>query len=714
MFELTNKLIMKLNVEEIDRLYSKYGYKKKNKGDNVCLYLYEQGRYFGADIVPLDNSSATLELCKQIKTEYGDGGFATQIKNYNNENEVATELYRSFFAYEATKKRITALYNNFISTQKRLNGGFRYEYIDSPYSINNEPVNSNDLLSRILDRFRISKPQLIIIEASAGYGKTCTAYEILKKLLDCNLCENPLMTVLSRNRGANIFRYILLDEIDREYPFLDSTLVTHEVRTGRIPLIIDGFDELLNKSEIIVSEKEKVFGEVETMLDTIGHLLKDNAKIVLTSRKTAIFAGEDFNNWFQKWNNEFDVTRFSIEVPRIKDWLDKSKNDLIKQYQFPVEYIANPVLLTYLRNLKLNEFSEHVDEPDSIINKYFTSLLEREIIRQELKISAENQYSIFKNVVKLLIKFDLSSAERPFFREIIIDENRIILEDALKLYPNDKNIEWLADKLITHALLDRKGKEETEIGFINEFVFGIFIGEIMSELSPKEIEKTFSSYMVELGATAYRVQNKDNKEILWNKIEALKDRFEKSTLFSFDTTLKGKIERSYEQTIFNSLNIFKIAFNSEYKIASSVFINCKFKNCEFHSDALESVSFIECSFDKCSTNTIEYLNDYNNSILIKCTQIDCSVLSYIDNNETERNELERIENVILRELFTMNNERKTQRLLYLMKKFEKTDKRIAASIIEKLEKEKIIKVIGFDVYIEINKVQYVKERISKL
>jgi hypothetical protein len=37
-----------------------------------------------------------------------------------------------------------------------------------------------------------------------------------------------------------------------------------------------------------------------------------------------------------------------------------------------------------------------------------------------------------------------------------------------------------------------------------------------------------------------------------------------------------------------------------------------------------------------------------------------------------------------------------------------------ASIIEKLERDKIIKVIGFDVFIEINKVQYVKQIISEL
>lgn len=706
---------MSLNIDVIDKLYLKYGYKKVQIDCNVCLYLYEQGRYYGADIVPFNSLPETVELCKKIKGEYGEGGYAAQIKTYTDEENVANELYRSFFAYETTRKRIINLYNSFISTQKRLNGGYRYEYIDSPYSINNVLEETNDLINKIVARFNNNRPQLIIIEASAGYGKTCTAYEILKKLIDCEFCENPLLTVLSRNRGANIFRYILLDEIDREYPFLDSNLVTHEIHNGRIPLIIDGFDELLNKSEIVISEKEKVFGEVETMLDTIGHLLKNKARVILTSRKTAIFAGEEFNTWLLKWKKEFDVTRFSIEVPRIKDWLPKNKLDLIKQALIPVEYIANPVLLTYLRNLGSIEFNNHISEPESIIKKYFISLHEREMIRQDLKINPEDQYLIFKNVVKLLIKFDLSAVERTFFREIILDENKTILENAIKLYPADKNIEWLADKLITHALLDRKGKDENEVGFINEFVFGTFIGEIMSESSSSEVEKAFSSYMVELGATAYRVQNVENKELLWNKIELLKNKFENSSLFTFDTTLKGRLERNYNQTIFHSINIFKINFMDDFKICSSVFINCKFKNCTFNVKAFDSVSFIECVFDDCSVNGLDYINDYNNSYLIKCIQKDCKVLSYkIEDKDLSVDFNKELEDKILMELFSIETEYKTQRLLHIMKKFKKSEHHAVSNLIEKLEREKIIKVVGSDMFIEINRIQYVKERIAIL
>src|SRR5690606_4626603 len=141
----------------------------------------------------------------------------------------------------------------------------------------------NGIIKSITEHLKNKKPHLIIIEAAAGYGKTCTSYELLNGFLESTSCEIPLMTELSRNRGANIFRYILLDEIDRQYPNLDSKIVKHEIQTGRIPLIIDGFDELLKKSNIVISDKKEVFSEVETMLDTIGNLLDNKAKIILTT-----------------------------------------------------------------------------------------------------------------------------------------------------------------------------------------------------------------------------------------------------------------------------------------------------------------------------------------------------------------------------------------------------------------------------------------------
>lgn len=92
---------------------------------------------------------------------------------------------------------------------------------------------------------------------------------------------------MSRNRDAKQFKYILWSEIDKEK---DTTakqeLVVYNIKKGKIPLIIDGFDELLSKNiDNGKAGQLNEFEQVETMLSTIGDLLTDEAKIILTSRK---------------------------------------------------------------------------------------------------------------------------------------------------------------------------------------------------------------------------------------------------------------------------------------------------------------------------------------------------------------------------------------------------------------------------------------------
>ncbi|MEQ8470373.1 MAG: hypothetical protein RIC35_04270 [Marinoscillum sp.] len=706
---------MSIVKEELDRLYTKYGFTIRKDSDKVRVYLFEKGRYFGADIVPLNSDAEAKDLALDIKKEYSEISYATQVRNYEKLRDAELELYKSFFSYDTTRKRIFQRYSKFAENQMKLNGGSKYEYINSPFEINNKPPIDGNIISNINRALNQQNPQLIIIEAAAGYGKTCTAYEILKFLIDSKDCENPLLTELSRNRVAKIFRYILLDEIDREYPSLNSDLVKHEIQTGRIPLIIDGFDELLDKSDIVKSDKNEVFGEVETMLETIGNLLLGQAKIILTTRKTAIFAGAEFEAWLQKWKNKFEVTRFSIREPRIKDWLGKEKLSVIKNSNIPVEYIANPVLLTYLRNLIQNEFDQHCEEPESFVQKYFYSLLEREMERQDLIIKPEDQYQIFKNVVLLMVEFDSSAESRSFMKEIIFEQNQDRLRSAIDLYPssNKPTIDNLVDKLANHALLDRKGNGEDMIGFINDFVFGTFIGELMSESSAKKIEDDFTAYMVEIGATAYRVQNKTNKEALWNKIELLRDKFENRSILNFDITLKGKILRGFKESIFQSITAFKIAFASDNIFESCVFINCKFKDCIFDIEAFKNTSFIECKFERCTVQNDEYLDRSNEIITVNCTQEESTILVNGYGHEENDINLKDIEDEILAIIWANDTKYKSQKYMKLMSNFEKSEHKYISKILQELESQGILKVRGLNIFIEINRIKEVEKRINK-
>ena len=182
-----------------------------------------------------------------------------------------------------------------------------------------------------------------------------------------------MFTELSRNREAKLFKYVLWSEIENEYQSsISNALVTYNIKSGRIPLIIDGFDELLTKNlDSGGLDLSDDFEQVETMLSTIGDLLQGNAKVILTSRKTAIFAGSEFYEWTEKYNHKFEVVRFLLERPNVKQWLRADRYNIIKSNNIPLDYIANPVLLTYLRNVGEEEFSALIEIPEKITQKYF-------------------------------------------------------------------------------------------------------------------------------------------------------------------------------------------------------------------------------------------------------------------------------------------------------------------------------------------------------
>jgi hypothetical protein len=344
-----------VNTDLLERLYSSYGFEINKDNKNVYVFIYTKSRYFGVDIITILNDQGTSEKAIEVKEKYSGLGYAVNLKFIVSNEEAEIELFKSFFSFDSSIERLKRKYKDFLKKQVRNLLGSDYQYVESPFELQNHIVDETGIFSIIDKRFLSNEPELIIIEAAAGYGKTCTAYEILNKIASVSTYQTPILTELSRNRGIKKFRYVLLDEIDLEYPSLNSTLVIKEVKNGRIPLIIDGFDELLEKVNID-SSLDNSFEEVETMLDTIGNLLEHKAKIILTTRKTAIFTGQEFETWLQKWVNKFNVTRITLKEPRLKDWLGEGKYSLIKEKNIPIQYLANPVILSFLKNIEISLF----------------------------------------------------------------------------------------------------------------------------------------------------------------------------------------------------------------------------------------------------------------------------------------------------------------------------------------------------------------------
>lgn len=701
-----------MNTDQLDEIYKSFGFEIYLSSATLKIYLYKKSRYYGADIIPLSEESVAIEEAEFYKKEFSSLGYATTLKQVTNIEEADLELFKSFFSYESSRARLNRKYEFFVQKQSKSLVGGKYEYIESPYEIYDEGNSFEGIFQLINTKFTKDSSNLIIIEASAGYGKTCTAHELLTIITKGNLPVIPIFTELSRNRGAKIFRYILLDEIDIEFPALNSDLVIREIKKGRIPLIIDGFDELLDKVSINNLEEGSNFEEVESMLDTIGNLLGDKSKVILTTRRTAIFNGADFDKWLDKWDNKFEITRISIKEPRIKDWVGESRFAKIKEINFPIQYIANPVLLTFLKNVSEKEFNEQLQEPEILIKHYFNKMLERERERQNLIISVDKQFEIFKNVVTLLLDFDITVESKEFFKEIIRDQNSKLLEYTRTLYTGMEKptIENLVDTLATHALLDRKGRGENQIGFINDFVLGIFIGEIVCESSFEKIQKDYSTYMLELAVTAYRVQSRKNKALLWDQLINSKKGFLDLYIFYFDIILKESLERNYNELSVYDQNFYNISF-ARYHITNSVFLNCFFKRCKFDTSYFESVSFVNCTFDSCEILNREFFDDGNEISTIQCIQENCNILPGITYNHEENEILSSYEKETLIHIMRISQS-KGHHLIQLLHCFPKNNNRRVLKALNELEAKGLISISGKHVYPAINRMQEIKNIIE--
>jgi len=698
-----------INYEQLEKLYTSYGFQVSKESSDVPVFLYEKGRYFGVDIIVLKDEPETIEISEKIKNKYSKAGYAVNLKKVRSNNEAEIELFKSFFAFESSLERLRKKYTEF---QKRQTQSLfhKYEYVESSFEIQNLPEHTANIFSVIDKRFKSNNSELIIIEAAAGYGKTCTAFEVLRNVTEYPGSQIPMFTELSRNRSANIFKYILLDEINIEYPTLNLELVTKEIKNGRIPLIIDGFDELLIKTDMTL-ETGDVFGEVESMLDTIGNLLEHKTKIILTTRRTAIFSGIEFENWMLKWNDRFVTTRITIGEPQIQDWLGENKYQLVRDRAVPIEYLANPVLLNFLKSMSFQDFQPLMESPDQLINHYFEQMLEREKERQHLIMPVKTQLEVFRNVTRMLIEFDVAVEEKEFFRQIILDENKRQLEFVRSLYPATEkpSLEALVDTLSNHALLDRKGRDQTQVGFINDFVFGIFIGQVISQFATDKLENDVSNYMVELAVTAYRVQNSTEKARLWEKLIPLLHKFSQSAIFSFDVYLKGQLQRAFKEISIYDMVLFNVDFTT-FEISSSAFITCHFRSCRFSSAKLNNTSFIECHFDACTVVENEYVDTHNGVTAIKCVQTGCSILieESISTYNNKPELVSEFERAVLDRIWKISNT-KAHHIATITESFGIENKRKVDSTLKTLQEKNYININGRYIHFEMNHIHIVKE-----
>ncbi len=703
------KIDLLYDIKELDDLYTRYGYSSTTNHKGAKVYVYTKSIYPGADIIKTSEES-NIDL---LKKEYQEQGYGVKIRDYSSLKEAEEILFSEFFKADGVKISLKKKYNTFIDRiMMNLPQEAKYEYINSPYEINeidsngavilNEVVpttdSNNNLIKRVLDLIENKTGALfVVIEAAAGFGKTCSAYEILNKVLEINANKVPFFTELSRDRTAAIFKHILQNEIEEQFSgAVNSKVVIQEIKNGRIPLIIDGFDELISKD---FSFSSTDFQQVESMLSTILDLLSDNAKIIITSRKTAIFNSSEFFDYIENRGINYNLVRISINEPSINDWLSNDQLEILEEASFPIQSVSNPVLLTFLKHTSIEELQIYTQIQGSIVDIYIHFLLEREQTRQDLPMDIETQLRIYRKLVRLFTEFDIKSASKEDLKSLILEYNKKLLEEFIKLYPSDRRrrIDQVADTLTNHAFLDKK--DGKNIGFINEFIFGTLIGQNLVNGKFQEHQANFQKFISQqfaiLAIEAYKVQPHDSQYELWKIFDESNFNYDSQFYFKLDIDLQGKTYRNFKTTYFEGYTLNNQYFINQNQFDSITFAKCTFNDCSFKVSSFKNCGFVNCTFFNC---TLEVDVQDNCKTCIKemgCTANNKFIEQlYAENHLVYNNEVN-VEEKMLELFFKQGSLRPRHRLIsHIKDEFPNVDEREINKLINRLKSENILQFNG--------------------
>lgn len=591
--------------EQIWKLYERYGYRTLEIDEDFLIFVLENVMYPAVDILIFDEQSEN-HISK--KNEYSAKGYGVRVTVYHGLSSVEDYLFKGFFRVEIVAKQLEMNYSRYAEKQMKLydRDKSEYRYIPIPYSVevnfNDEP-HTEGLVDSIFKNMQGGRPVLIIIEAAAGYGKTSTAYELIHQYNTRMPEVRPFFMELAKDRTASNFRYLLLSQIEQQFDIiLKNEVVLHNIRQGRIPLIIDGFDELLS-ADLDNGGVNIDFKEVETMLSTIAELLTDHSKVVLTTRKTAIFSGESFIEWYYDRIDSafnFDIIRYQLNAPALHDWLDARRRKAFGERHIGSS-IANPVLMGYLRYINDQEYDEIIRDPYLLTDKFFSFMLKREIERQDLPFSVAEQYRILRRLAALFAGFNITSDSRASVKQALLELNRSLIEQKAI----SKDAESIANTLTNHALLDRKGTEN--IGFLNDFIFGtLFMHSVINDDRDMIDYYHETSYpFLEKAILAAAVADINDRALFYDRLQTFCS-LNTSLRFWAAVKLRGATLGTYKGesfdagTLYNPVEDCLFAKGIGNSISECSFTNIIFNKCHFNFEQIVNCTFINCRFEECT------------------------------------------------------------------------------------------------------------------
>lgn len=698
-----------MKVEEVIALYKLYGFDVEEKAEEkgYIIFGYEAGFFYNIEIVKLNQKSETDRNVQEVERNYRQQDFdRINIEYFSNIKEVQEFLFKSFFKPDINKKKLEKEYETYISNQnEKLQSTYRY--IEGNFQ-NSEAIVEKGLVNYIAENSWKKQGELLILEAAAGYGKTCTVYEILHQLLQNDGMRFPLFIELSKNRNARLFRYVLQDEINKKFQHISYNLVIEEIKQGNLPLIIDGFDELIEQDGKVRDDSdERSLSMLTTIVDLLGE--DSSAWILLTTRNSAIFSGDLFEQWvLNKIGKNCEVERIRILKPSVKDWLGQDLYDQFKRTGVDIENIANPVLLTFIKNNSDTNQVGKICDMDTALQQYFNLLLSRDRKRQGLKLNEKEQYSILKKLAASFAEYDIISEDIYFIQDLlheILDDNML---ELLEQYKEDteegltiQTGQELIQRLSHSCLLDRLYVEKNEYGFINEFILGILAGEAIVEeiLEPNNLSEAYLNIVV----SSFENRNRDIRIKLYDKIEnILRNVSDECRLNAQNILLQNIVGQ------FNEQYIQSISFSENVEMMKTKrFINCIFDGCVFSGCSINPNIFLQCKFYNCKFYNLKIQDKVNSELLF----MNCEGEEVFQcKKEIDQKDVDKYEKLVLEQFWKPGYQTAELRRTYtaLFKGIDPKEHGHIQEAVQRLLKEKIIRQLNICYEMNVSKLKEIK------
>lgn len=695
-------------IEDIVTLFENYRYNFLKETEGVLIFEYASGMYSGVELVST-NKLPDKRVIEKLKEDYSKSGYATHVYEQCDIDKIQKDLFNGFFQTKLSNAKIKNKYRKYCE-RVMLQYGKRaeeYQYIAVPFEKEvdfYESIPEDNLINSIYSVMQENGAKLVILEAPAGFGKTSTAYELLSRYQDVSVDVRPFMMELYKDRTASIFKYILLSNIDADFDVtIKSDIVIDNIKAGRIPLIIDGFDELLSR-DIDRGGQNIEFEEVESMLSTIADLLQNNAKIMLTSRKTAIFSSEEFVEWYDKLIEKglnFQIVKYSLHSPTIKDWI--SREELSKYDERLLKALNNPVLLGFIKYCG----SELDGARTEIVNKFFDLLLTREIERQGLPFTVEEQKAIMRRLAMVLAGFNCSTDTRKSITDTISETSFKLITNKVSA---SRDLEAVLNSLTNHALLNRKNDK---IGFLNDFIYGYMLAESFLhyhidddygiDFAPN-IQQVFLDKCIN---TSVFLSDRVRSD-LWKSMKAHAS-FTKEESVLCDWKLRGSTEETINGLSFDGDRLSNCVLGKqEAGICNCTFSNVNFISCTFDFNFLLNCTFVRCSFEDC-------IREGHNHSCFAYGCIDIENILKIDEDNDAVHAIpdvlsdEKVKVSILQKYFMVGNQRRRMKLISAIRKDYVDNEKQFKRCLDALASSKLLIVNGDKSFITDSGVQWCKQ-----